>query len=418
VEIFDIAVVGAGPAGLVAGLAAAAAGLKTAVVGPAAPHDDGRTAALLDGSVNLLKRLELWREIAPIAEPLKSIRLVDATGALLRAPEVLFQAAEIGLPVFGYNVPTAGLTAALDASSRSRLTRIVSKGVISFDLGSPIATLETAEGERLSALLVVAADGRGSAARSAAGISVSGWSYPQAAVVTTFAHTRPHFGISTELHRATGPLTVVPGPGKTSSLVWVETPAEAGRLAALPEDALAHDLNLHLQGLLGELSQFTPRRTYPLSIQRAAAFAKSRVALVGEAAHVIPPIGAQGLNLGFRDAAVLAEIAREASSRGEDIGGEAPLARYHSLRLADITSRTLAVDLLNRSLLSWIPGIHLARSIGLMALASSPTLRARVMREGVMPSADVPALMQPVPAEDVQGDTQPGALDERRLQRA
>ena len=405
---FDVAIVGAGPVGLITGLACAACGLKPAVIGPAADPADGRTAALLDGSINLLKRLQVWSRIDPISEPLTGIRLVDATGSLLRAPEVLFRASEVGLEAFGYNVPNAGLTAALEAACTSRLTRIVSKGVTAFDLGGDLAQLTTSEGATLFASLVAAADGRASATRAAAGIATSGWSYPQAAVVTTFTHGRPHFGISTELHHYHGPLTVVPGPKNTSSLVWVESPAEAEGLAGLTDCDFAHALGSRLHGLLGTLSCFTPRRTYPLASQRAPVMGKNRVALVGEAAHLIPPIGAQGLNLGFRDAATLAEAARDALHEDNDIGGEAALAHYDRLRQADVTSRFFAVDLLNRSLLSRLPGVQLARALGLFALAVSPPLRRRIMREGIMPSAASPALMLPI---QLHGDTADGTLD-------
>ena len=300
---FEIVVVGAGPAGLLAGLCCAASNLQTAVIGPLADSMDGRTAALLNGSVNLLKRLSIWNEIKGVSEPLFAIRLVDATGSLLRAPEVLFEASEIGLEAFGYNVPNAALTSALDAAAGARLTRIVSHGVTEFDLSDERARVATSEGGSITARLVVAADGRASAARTAAGIAVSSWSYQQVAIVTTFAHSRPHRGISTELHRHTGPLTVVPGPGNTSSLVWVEAPAGAVRLLALDDSNFAKALERHLNGLLGTLSAFAPRRSFPLAGHTAAVMANNRVALVGEAAHMMPPIGAQGLNLSFRDAA-------------------------------------------------------------------------------------------------------------------
>ena len=140
-------------------------------------------------------------EIEAASEPLSAIRLVDATGSLLRAPEVLFEASEIGLEAFGYNVPNAALTSALDAAAGTRLTRLVSDGVTNLDLGDERARVSTREGGTVTAQLVVAADGRASATRTAAGIAVSSWSYPQAAIVTTFAHSRPHRGISTELHR-------------------------------------------------------------------------------------------------------------------------------------------------------------------------------------------------------------------------
>jgi 2-octaprenyl-6-methoxyphenol hydroxylase len=193
-----------------------------------------------------------------------------------------------------------------------------------------------------------------------------------------------------------GPLTVVPGPGNTSSLVWVEAPEEAKRLVALDDKSFNHELAAHIGTLLGTLSDFTPRRAYPLSGRTASTLGRSRVALVGEAAHVIPPIGAQGLNLGFRDAATVAEVAGEALRAGEDIGGESVLSNYDHLRRNDVAFRVFAVDLLNRSLLSSIPGVHLARGFGLFALAASRQLRARVMREGVMPSMGRPSLMLPL----------------------
>ena len=174
---FEIVVVGAGPAGLLAGLCCAASNLQTAVIGPLADSMDGRTAALLNGSVNLLKRLSIWNEIKGVSEPLFAIRLVDATGSLLRAPEVLFEASEIGLEAFGYNVPNAALTSALDAAAGARLTRIVSHGVTEFDLSDERARVATSEGGSITARLVVAADGRASAARTAAGIAVSSWSF-------------------------------------------------------------------------------------------------------------------------------------------------------------------------------------------------------------------------------------------------
>jgi 2-octaprenyl-6-methoxyphenol hydroxylase len=395
---FDVAVVGAGPAGLIAGLACAESGLRTTVIGPRADARDGRTAALLDGSINLLKRLRVWDRVAQASEPLLAIRLVDDTGALIRAPEVLFQATEIGLPAFGYNIPNASLTAGLEATSHPCLTRLVDDKATVTDLAGPEAVLATSAGQTVKARLIVAADGRDSPARTAAGIQTTSWAYAQAAVVTTFTHSRPHGGISTELHRQAGPLTVVPGPGMTSSLVWVETQDRARELAALDDRDFSRALSNHLGGLLGALSDFSPRRTFPLSGRTASPLAANRVALVGEAAHVMPPIGAQGLNLGFRDAATIAEIAGEASDAGEDIGSDVTLTRYDRLRHSDVAFRIFAVDMLNRSLLSSIPGVHLARGLGLFTLAANRALRAHVMRQGIVPSAATPALMRPLSA--------------------
>jgi 2-octaprenyl-6-methoxyphenol hydroxylase len=412
---FDVVVVGAGPAGLATGLCCAVSGLRTAVAGPVADVHDGRTAALLDGSINLLKRLGVWTAVEPLSEPLTSIRLVDATGSLVRAPEVLFDAREIGLPAFGYNVANAALTAALESACETRLARIVSKGVSNFEIGCDFVRLSLRDHGAIAARIVAAADGRRSSGRAAAGIAASTWSYPQSAVVTTFAHSRPHYGTSTEMHRQSGPLTVVPGPGNTSSLVWVESPDEATRIVTLPDDAFAKELETHLHGLLGRLSSFSPRRTFPLSGQTATVMGKDRIALVGEAAHTMPPIGAQGLNLSFRDAATLAEVAAEAKRAGQDVGGDQVLARYTRLRDSDVRSRVYAVDILNRTLLSSIPGVHLARGFGLFALATSRQLRMRVMREGVMPALASPALTLPQQRRD---EIEGCALDVTRPLRA
>jgi 2-octaprenyl-6-methoxyphenol hydroxylase len=392
-DIFDIAVIGAGPAGLVAGAACAISGLRTVVIGPPSNPLDRRTSALFGGSVELLKKLDIWARLRAHSEPITGIRIVDGSKNLLRAPEVLFEAREAGFEAFGYNIPNVPLTEALEAVCQGSTTRLP-VAVSRIDIGAENVTLTYGDDATVTARLVVAADGRRSAARTAAGIDVASWTYPQSAIVATFHHQRDHHGISTELHRPVGPLTVVPGPGKTSNLVWIEEPEEAKRLLALDDSAFEHELGQALKGLLGSISGLTPRQAFPLSGQSARILAKNRVVVAGEAAHVIPPIGAQGLNLSCRDAATLAEIAGEAKTQGEDIGSDAALSRYDSARKADIGTRIFAIDLLNRSLLSsHIPGVNLARGLGLFALASSSTLRTQVMREGILPAASRPALM-------------------------
>ncbi len=394
---FDVIVAGAGPAGLVTALACTEMGLATAIAGPPAGSRDGRSAALFQASVQLLQRLGVWDAIAPSAAPLDAIRLIDATGALLRAPEVTFRASEIGLEAFGYNVPNSALTAALDAACRQRLTRIDTPAITALALSDAGAEVTIADGTTIAARLVAAADGRASLCRAAAGIATKSWSYDQAAIVCTFAHSRAHGAISTEYHRHTGPLTVVPGPGNTSSLVWVETPDEAARLACLDGNAFNAALGGHLCGLLGTLSQISERRVFPLSGQTAETLARNRVALIGEAAHVIPPIGAQGLNLSFRDAATLAGVAQAARASNEDIGAATVLARFDAARRTDVTSRVWGIDLLNRSLLSEYAPVHLFRGLGLFALSTVGPLRRLVMREGVAPAQSTPELMRPLP---------------------
>jgi 2-octaprenyl-6-methoxyphenol hydroxylase len=393
---FDAAVVGAGPAGLAAALALAEMGLRTAVIGPAANPIDGRSAALFQASIDFLKRLGAWRYIAHAAEPLDAIRLVDATGALVRAPEVTFRASEIGLEGFGYNVPNAALTAALETLAAERVTRIVTPAVTQIEIGSSGTTLSLDDGRTISAPLVAAADGRRSTMRAAAGITIRQWDYDQAALVCTFTHSRPHKRVSTEFHRKVGPLTVVPGPGNTSNLVWVDTRVEAARLVGLTDSEFQAELVAATSGLLGTVRDMSPRRMFPLSGQTADVLGKNRVALIGEAGHVMPPIGAQGLNLSLRDAATLAECAADAKAAGEDIGGEKMMGRFAAARHGDVTSRVWTIDLLNRSLLSSLAPVHLLRGFGLFAMSTVAPLRHRVMQEGIAPTNATPRLMLPV----------------------
>ncbi len=394
-KFFDVAVIGAGPSGLLTGLCLAELGFEVALLGPSAAAADRRTAALFHGSIALLKRIGAWADIAGSAEPLEAIRLVDATGALVRAPEVLFQAREIGQPAFGYNVPNTALTVSLERLAATRLTRVVAS-VATFEFASDGVRLITENGQQIECRLVAAADGRMSPARTAADINVRRWQYEQSAIVCGISHSRSHKRISTEFHKRCGPLTIVPGPGKTASVVWVETPPEAARIVALVDAEFADELSRQLGGLLGTIAATTPRGLFPLSGQTADQLGRNRVALIGEAAHVIPPIGAQGLNLSFRDAAMLAEIAAEARGRGEDFGDDATLAKYDAARKPDVTSRAWTVDLLNRSLLSTFSTVHWMRGAGLFALSTIGPLRHHLMREGMGPVQSIPKLMQPL----------------------
>jgi 2-octaprenyl-6-methoxyphenol hydroxylase len=211
---------------------------------------------LLLASVELLKNLEVWPLCAQYSAPLQSIRIVDDRGGLLRAPEVLFKASDLGLSSFGANVPNRALTAALDAAARRRrnITFMDTAAVTQVEIGEANVRLALTEGGTLNAELAVAADGRNSIVRKAADIATRTWNHAQAAIVSSFRHARPHDGITTELHRRSGPITTVPLPGPASSLVWVETPSETRRLAALEDTAFLAALEERLQGLLGALS--------------------------------------------------------------------------------------------------------------------------------------------------------------------
>ncbi len=393
----DILVVGTGPAGLVAALAMAQAGFTTIAVGPPVdPARDTRTTALFTGSVALLRNLGLGARFASAMVPMTGLRLIDDTGGIWRAPETLFRAEELGLDQFGINIDNAALNAVLLAAAREQKGLQLIEDTVTSDFQSDVQgiAVKLGDGSTISARLIVAADGRGSLCRREAGIAIETSPYPQSAIATRFQHTRAHGGISSEFHRPSGPLTTVPLAGAQSSLVWVETPEEAQRLTSLDDAAFIATLEDRLQGLLGTVTSVGPRASFPLVRMSAKRLGARRIALIGEAAHVIPPIGAQGLNLGLRDIATLVELVTRARRLGADIGGDTVLHDYDSERRSDIAVRSAMVDTLNRSLISDFLPFHLVRGAGLHALNTLPWLRRLVMREGLHPSGRVPELMR------------------------
>lgn len=391
----EVAVVGGGPAGLAAAVALAGAGVPTALVAAIAGGRDNRTTALFSTSVAALDALGVWADCRPAAAPLRTLRIVDDTGRLWRAPEARFEAAEIGLEAFGWNVENRALVAALEARAAAlpTLTRIQADAA-AVDPDEDGVTVAFGEGGALRARLVVGADGRRSLCRSAAGVATQGWSYPQTALTFNLRHSRPHHDISTEFHSPEGPFTVVPLTGRRSSLVCVTSPAEAARLLALDPAARNAEFERRSHSILGTIEAEPGHGAFPLAVATARRFAAGRIALVGEAAHVIPPIGAQGLNLGLRDAATIAELAVDARRAGGDVGGAEVIAAYDRMRRTDVTSRTFAVDLLNRSLLSDFLPVQGMRSLGLFLLDRVGPLRRAVMREGVDPALARPRLMR------------------------
>jgi 2-octaprenyl-6-methoxyphenol hydroxylase len=388
-------VVGRGPAGLNAAIALASAGIETVLVGRQPASTDNRTTALLAGSVTALATLGVWDLCAAQAAPLRIMRLVDDTGRLWRAPEVRFDADEIGLDAFGHNIENSRLLAALESRAGALpALRTVEDDVIDVTPDGGSVTVSLKSGETLPASLLVGADGRGSLCRQAAGVELDAREYPQVALTVSFAHTRPHRDTSTEFHTRSGPFTVVPLPGNRSSLVWVLDPDEADDVAALDDAALSAEIEHRAHSILGKVTVDPGRGLFPLTIATARHFADRRIALIGEAAHVMPPIGAQGLNLGLRDAASIGELAVAAHREGRDIGDPVVLARYERMRRADTDSRTLFVDLLNRSLLTDFLPVQGARGLGLYVIDRIGPLRRTVMREGVAPSAAEPRLMR------------------------
>jgi 2-octaprenyl-6-methoxyphenol hydroxylase len=367
-------------------------GARIALIARRTPYADNRTTALLGGSVDFLEQLEVWPRCRDKAAALQTMRLVDDTGRLIRAPEVRFSCNEIGLEMFGYNIENRALLTALEqrAAELPNLTRFDDEA----DTISPDDTgvaIRTGDGKSLSASLVVGADGRQSLCRQAAGIEVRRRALNQAAVTFNIGHSRPHRNISTEFHTPQGPCVFVPLPGDRSSVVWVATPREAERLIALTDDELSEAAEQQSHSILGRIRVEPGRHLFPLAIEQPRQFGKARIALVGEAAHVLPPIGAQGLNMGLRDAADIADIVRNAMLSGEDPGSPQVLKRYDSTRRGDIASRTFAIDAANRSLLSDFLPVQTLRAAGLHLIGSIGPLRRLAMREGLAPSWRRPA---------------------------
>ena len=401
-QTYDALVVGGGPAGLAAAATLAMTGASVALIAldavPTAASTtppDTRTAALFTGSLALLRYVGAFDHLADAITPLRGIRIVDDGDGLLRAPEVTFEAHEMGLADFGANVPQQALGRALRyACGRLSDLKMISGQMVRLNSSATGIDVGLADGATLSARLVVAADGRNSLSRIARGIETETWDYPQVAIAAQFAHSRAHHGISTEFHRSSGPCTVVPMPGKRSSLVWVESPVIAKRLTALDDAAFARALEGRLHGILGTVSDMGARRMFPLTCLKAKLLAKDRVVLVGEAGHTLPPIGAQGLNLGLRDVAVLADLVADARASGEDIGSDALCSAYDNARRTDIMVRATAVDWLNRSLLADFLPADLARGLGLHVVGSIGALKRRVMQAGFEPSGSLPRLMR------------------------
>ena len=392
-----IIVVGGGPAGLTAAIALAAAHVPVTLVAQSGSGDN-RTTALVASSLAALAALGVWERCRAQAAPLATMRIVDDTGRLIRAPEAHFSAAEIGLDAFGYNIENRHLIAAMQARAAELPTLERIDGVVSaLTPAADDVTVSLADGRVLRAPLVIAADGRRSLGRAAAGIALREHRYPQSAMTLCFGHSLPHDDTSTEFHTAEGPFTLVPLPGRRSSLVWVMHPRSLAPVRALDDAALAREIERRSHSILGKVTLEDSRGLFPLSSSIAERFADRRIALVGEAGHVIPPIGAQGLNLGLRDAAAIAEIAAGALMQNGDPGAPEVLARYDQARRQDVGRRARAVDLVNRSLLSDFLPVQSARGFGLYLLDRIGPLRRAVMREGVAPSGDLPALMRGEP---------------------
>ena len=390
----DILISGGGVAGLTAAAAFGAAGFSVICVEPNAPIIDAasdgadlRTTAFLQPAVAVLRTAGLWDRLAPQACALQVMRIIDAGGAepVVRMTKD-FDAADISDQPFGWNLPNWLLR-------REMLARIAELPNVTFLQGvattklmvrDAVALVSLSNGQSVAARLVVAADGRASTMRAAAGIGVKTTQYGQKAVTFAVTHPVPHDNISTEIHRSGGPFTLVPLPDRDglpcSAVVWMETGAEAARLAALPVAEFEAAINARSCHVLGPLTLASRRLIWPIISQIADRMAGDRVALMAEAAHVVPPIGAQGLNMSLTDLAMLLDLA-QADRAG--LGGQAMLDAYHRRRHLDIRARVIGIDALNRASMVQAQTLRDLRAGALSALYAVTPLRRAVMKMGL-----------------------------------
>ena len=392
----EVLVAGTGLAGLTAAIAFAQAGFDVVSCGADERTALGRTVAMLDRTVAYLDSLGLWPAIRADAAPMRTLRIVDDTGALFPPRPVEFKSSEIGLETFGWNVENNRMADALAAHAAKtagleRRRPVVARyDFTGDDFTGDLATAELDDGRRVESALVIGADGRNSRARRSAGLEARVKPYPQSALTALLAHRLPHNDASTEFHTRQGPFTLVPLPARgsaphRSSLVWLMSEEEARRREALEDAGLEREIERQARSLLGAVRLEGRPGVFPMARQIVPTIASRRLALVGDAAHAFPPIGAQGLNLGLRDVEAIVALALEARTEGRDIGGEAVLRQYERARRADIAMRTGAVHGLNQALLTRFAPVDFARGAGLAALGAIGPLRRFVMRRGVAP---------------------------------
>lgn len=393
----DVLIAGGGLNGPALALALAQAGLSVTVVDAQAPRAradegfDGRAYALAIASQRLLAAVGVWQAVAANAQPIAHVRAADGRPGEPPAPFSLhFDAAELDGGPVGYMLEDRFLARAFaDAMALAqRITLIPSTSVVAQEPGPAGISVTLSDDRMLAARLLVGADGRRSGVAERAGISRTGWGYGQTALVCALDHELPHGGVARQVFLPTGPLALLPLPGNRTSIVWSETDANARTLAALPDADFLALLRERLPPGLGEVRLAGPRFSYPLNLTLANAYTAQRVALVGDAAHGVHPIAGQGLNLGLRDVAVLAEVLVDAARRGEDFGAADVLARYQGWRRADATTLALGMDAVNRLFSNDNPLLRAGRDLGMGLVQSAPFLRRAFMRQaaGLLPN--------------------------------
>ena len=376
--------------------------------------DDERASAIVAAARRLFETLGVWQSVAGGAQPILGMVVTDSRVDDAVRPVFLTFAGDVepGEP-FAHMIENRHLVAALEARAReagvelrtTAVTRYSSDEVADSDDPPPAMPkgsaqrlgVTLADGSAVATRLLVAADGARSSIRELAGIAVHGWDYGQSAIVTNVGHERDHEGRAVEHFLPAGPFAILPLKGRRSSIVWTETTSDAERIMALPDDGFHAELERRFKLHLGEITTVSARRAHPLGFFVARSFLAERLALVGDAAHVIHPIAGQGLNMGLRDVAALAEVIVDAARLGLDPGAETVLDRYQRWRRFDTMAMGLATDGLNRLFSNRSTGLRLVRDIGLGLVDRVPNLKRWFIREAAGLIGNVPKLLRGKP---------------------
>ena len=396
----DVLIGGAGFAGLSLALALRQALGPTFAVAVADPTlgrlaADGRASAIVAAARRLFEALGVWDAVAAHAEPILDMVITDSKLDDAVRPTFLTFAGDVqpGEP-FAHMIENRDVLAALVDKARSDTVTLLPAAVADFTPDASGVTVRLASGAAIRARLLVAADGARSAIRERAGIASVGWSYGQSAIVTTVAHERPHHGRAEEHFLPAGPFAILPLPNNRSSIVWTENAAEAARIMALGDVDFHAELEQRFGLHLGDIAVAGPRRAFPLGFAVARSFIADRLALVGDAAHIIHPIAGQGLNMGLRDVAALAEALVDAARLGLDPGGATVLDRYQRWRRFDTMAMGFATDGLNRLFSNRSDVLRLARDIGLGVVERLPAVKSFFIREAAGLTGEVPKLLR------------------------
>ena len=397
----DVAIVGAGAAGLALAVALARSlspGFTVTVCDPVLRSDpvaDDRVSAIAGGARRLFTALGVWERLAGPVQPIVSMEITDSRlDDAVRPTFLSFDSeAEEGEPA-ARMVENRDVLMALREAAKDAGVRFIPAAVERVEVTADFAVVHLAAQERLHARLIVAADGPRSRLRAQAGIKTVNWTYGQSGIVATIGHEREHHGKAVQHFLASGPFAILPLAGKRSSIVWTEQAKEADRLIALAPNEFHAELEQRFGLQLGDIEVLSPPRAYPLGFSIARSFVSTRMALVGDAAHVIHPIAGQGLNLGLRDVAALAECIAEATRLGLDPGTSEVLERYERWRRFDTMAMGFATDALNRLFSNNSSALKLLRDVGLGLVDRAAPLKGFFAKEAAGLTGDVPKLLR------------------------